>query len=98
VTAACPTRSSTRFTVIAAQLPPRAVGTPRAFNASAISARVRAPAACTSRRIGSIEITFLPDESGAVLLFTRRRGANGSVNDTARLVRPGEIFLPPTDH
>jgi hypothetical protein len=43
-----PARSSTRFTVVRAQEAPRDVGTPRAFRAAAISAKVRAPVACTS--------------------------------------------------
>jgi hypothetical protein len=49
------------------------------------------PAACTSRTIGSIEITFLPDESGAVLLFTRRRGAQ---RERHRAAGPARRDLP----
>jgi len=41
------------LTVIACHLPPRAVATPRAFNASAMARNDVAPARCISRMIGT---------------------------------------------
>ena len=38
------------------------------------------------------EIEFLPDATGAVLLFIRHQPPDPA-RDTARLVRPGESFL-----
>ena len=48
-----PARASRLRTVLSCQAPPRAVRTPRSFNAAAMARNVVAPAACIWRTIGS---------------------------------------------
>jgi hypothetical protein len=48
--------------------PPRAVAIPRALSASAISLKVRAPAFCASRMIGSTLATYLSASAFTALL------------------------------
>ena len=97
-----PARASRLRTVLSCQAPPRAVRTPRSFNAVAIARNLVAPAACIWRTIGStlaakasaaslFAATPLACASGRLVRFPRTGEAKGGRLPPQQLRQLGDV-------